>query len=84
MFDMRTLTVTSVGETEEQNLEVTISPADVRLVVVYKGSPITLQGREFKKTVVIFADGFEYQVQLSDFDIDVLQTTIGGFGMPMD
>lgn len=75
--DMRILTVTSYGETEEDNSQVTLAPMSIKMCASKNGK---IQGRDIKKTLILFVDSDEIELNLNDLDLMQIQSVIGSYG----
>lgn len=77
MEDMRVLTVTSFGNTPEEDMRVTLSPMTIKMVVARDG---TIQDRVVKIVVIMFLDSDPVELKLSDYDLLQLEQVVGSYG----
>jgi len=76
--NMRVLTVTSFGETPEENYRVTLSAMNIKMVAAQDG---IVQGRPVKVTTVLFMDDPEsVTLNLSEFDLLQVEGVVGSYG----
>lgn len=80
-FDMRVLTLTSYGDTEEEVVRVTIAPHHVAFVVANTVDVIKLSQR-LKKTTVVLMDGGSMEIFITDLDLTALERAVGTYALP--
>lgn len=74
---MRVLTLTSYGESESENLRVTLPATNIKAVLARDG---VIQNRPVKITAVLFmGDPEAIELKLSDFDLTQLESVVGAY-----
>lgn len=77
--NLRILTLTSYGDTEEENFTVTLSAMGIKAVF---SKPTVIQDRPANDVVVLFYDDSEEVcLQLNDLDLNQLQSVVGTYGL---
>lgn len=75
--NMRTLRVVDLGETAEENAQVTLSAMNVKMTAAIDG---VIQNRPCKMTTIFFLDDSEPAfLALSDFDLLQIESVVGAF-----
>ena len=74
---MRVLTVTSFGETAQEDLRVTLSPMNIKMTAAKDGE---VQGRPIKMVAVLFMDGESVELNLNEYDLLQVENVIGAYG----
>ena len=64
--EMRIFRVTSIGETEKENAQVTLSAMNIKMTLAVDGE---MQGRPVKMTTILFLDGDAVEIAVSEFDL---------------
>lgn len=77
MENMRVLTFTGLGETQEENDRVTLSPMEIQMSVARDD---VRQGLPCKKMSVVFKDGACVELYVSDYDLLTVEQAIGMYG----
>lgn len=75
--NMRVLTVTSLGETPEQDARVTLSAMNIKMTAALDG---TIQGRPVKMTTILFMDSEAIELALTEFDLLQVESVVGAYG----
>jgi hypothetical protein len=76
--NMRTLRVTDLGETAEENAQVTLSAMTIKMTAAVDGE---IQGRPCKMTTIFFLEDSQPAfLALSDFDLLQIESVIGAYG----
>jgi hypothetical protein len=76
--NMRVLTLSHYGETPADDLQVTLNPGSIKMVVAQNGF---IQNREIKITTIFFVDKLEpVEFNLSGIELLDLQQVIGAYG----
>jgi hypothetical protein len=84
MLDYRVLKVVDVADKVAENRTVTLAPQEIRLVIVMNEEPVVIRDQEYRNVQVVFTDGDHFEMTLSEFDINQLETLVGGYGVPLD
>lgn len=77
MENMRVLTVTNFGETEDANERVTLSPMEIQMT---SAKEEIRQNRPVQRMLVMFKDGAVAEVYVSEFDLLQVEQAIGMYG----
>lgn len=72
--DIRVLTVMHLGETEEENARITFSPMNVKMLAALDD---TRQGRPVKKVSVLFIEGDNTEIFISEIDLLTFERAVG-------
>lgn len=75
--NMRVLTLQHFGETEADNLQVTLSALLIKAVMA---KDIEVQGRPVKQSIVLFMDSDPIELNLSPIDLMQLESVVGAYG----
>ncbi len=75
--DMRVLTLRHIGETADEDLEITLCAMAIKMVAA---RDIKVQGREAKETTVLFLDSEPCVLNLNHIDLLQLQSVVGAYG----
>ncbi len=75
--EMRILRVTSIGETEKENAQVTLSAMNIKMTLAVDGE---MQGRPVKMTTILFLDGDAVEIAVSEFDLLQIENCVGAYG----
>lgn len=75
--DMRVLTVTNFGETDDLDERVTLCPMEMQMTSA-RGE--IRQDRPVMRTAVMFKDGNVVEIFLSEFDLLQVEQAIGMYG----
>ena len=75
--NMRVLTLQHYGETPEDDLQVTLSPATIKMVA---SKDVQIQGRLVKEVTILFIDSDPVELNLSPIDLLSLQSVVGAYG----
>jgi len=74
--DLRVLTVTSYGETPEEDLRVTLNGQVIKMVAA---KDVVAQGRSAKETTILFMDSEPVTLILNLVDLMQLESVIGAY-----
>jgi hypothetical protein len=77
-LSLKVLKVIHFGDTPEENRAITFSPGSIRLVAAEQGITIK-QDRPLRSATVLFNEGDNVEVVISDYDLEVLERVIGGY-----
>ena len=76
-INMRVLTLQHYGETETDNLEITLSAMSIKMIAA-KDSII--QNRPIKETTILFMDSETVELNLNSLDYQQLTGVVGAYG----
>ena len=74
---MRVLRVTNLGETPEENAQVTLAAMNIKMTIAVDSE---IQGRPVKTTTILFMDSEAVELTLSEFDLLQIESVVGAYG----
>ena len=80
-MDVRVLTVTSYGDTEEEVVRITVAPHNVQMIIA-NSVDIVKFGLRLKRVNVLFMDGGNAELFVTDLDLTSLERAIGTYILP--
>lgn len=80
MDGLRVLTVQNFGDTEAENGRVTLAPMAIKMVASFDD---TKQGRSLKRLHVLFLEGDNVELYVSEMDALTIEQAIGTYGFEM-
>jgi hypothetical protein len=77
-MQLETLTVHHLGDTQDEDRRITISPANVNIIAA-EVEDVLVQGRSVRRVAVLMADGGSVDVTINHADLEMLERAIGSF-----
>jgi hypothetical protein len=78
MDNMQKLTVYHYSEIKEEERRITLSPVNIT-VIAAETEDVVVNGRNLRKTAVLFVDGNSIDLLLNHSDLEMLEGAIGSF-----
>lgn len=78
-MNFQTLRVQTYGDTEQENIQVTLSPGNIKMVLAF-GNEMR-QGKYVRKVSVVFLDNEAVELYLMDHDLMRIEDVVGGYSI---
>ena len=75
--DLRVLTLKHIGETPEDDLEITLAALSIKMCAA---KDVQVQGRDAKETTILFLDSEPVTLNLHHIDYLQLTSVVGSYG----